>query len=161
MEKQIELEDDEKHHIRAWKIKRVSWVLMLLTVAAAGAGFLGPGPYSKTTVQGPAGLALRYERIARYNAPAHFQLTIPAGREDVELSINSSFLEKVDVERIEPEPTEMRLEGDKHRWVFAREAAPGGSEIKISFRPERFGPAPVKLDFRNIGALEVKPFFLP
>jgi hypothetical protein len=55
----------------------------------------------------------------------------------------------------------MRLDGNKHTWVFAREESGEPSEIRISFRPESFGASTAKLDFRNIGEIEVKPFFFP
>lgn len=161
MGKTIEIDDNFEHHVRAWRIKRVCWVLMLLVIGAALAGFLGPGPYSQTSIQGPGGLRLEYDRISRYNAPAQFRLAVPAGKDSLELSINSNFLGKIDLERIDPEPTEMRLAGENHTWIFARSETNQPSEIRIAFRPGAFGSAPARIEIRGIGTLEVKPFFLP
>jgi hypothetical protein len=157
----IQLEDHYGHHLRVWRLKRIAWAVMFLIFVAGFAGFLGPGPYSKTRLQGPGGLRLEYERIARYNAPTHFRVTIPGGKDDVELSLNSTFLREVDIERIDPEPKEMRLEGDMETWTFARGAGEKASEIRILFRPEGFGNVPARLTIRNIGELKVKQFFVP
>jgi hypothetical protein len=157
----IELEDHYRHHLRAWRLKRMAWAVMFLIILAGFAGFLGPGPYSKAKLQSTGGLHLEYERIARYNAPTHFRVTVPAGKDDLELSLNSEFLRQIDIERIDPEPKEMRLEGDRETWTFARGTGEKASEIRISFRPEGFGSAPAHLTVREVGELKVKPFFLP
>jgi hypothetical protein len=157
----LEIDENFNHHLRAWRIKRVGWILILLILIVAFAGYLGPGPFSKTTLQGRAGLGLKYERISRYNAPAHFLINVPANKDQLELSINNSFLEKIDIERIDPEPAEMRLAGDKHTWVFANAQTNSPSQIRISFRPESFGSAHAHFQFAGLGSIEIKPFFLP
>lgn len=161
MEKHGRLEIDENfdHHVRAWRVKRVGWAVMLLLMAGALAGFLGPGPYSRTTARGPGGLHLEYERISRYNAPTHLHLRVPGGKEDLELSVPAEFIKQIDLERIDPEPKEMRLSGDKHTWIFPRQES--SSEVMINYRPHGFGKKKIRLEVKDAGALEIQQFFMP
>src|SRR5215213_1131462 len=96
----LEIDENYEHHLRSWKFKRVAWGLMLLLLAAGLGGFLGPGPFSKTKMQNSKGMDVEYERIARYNAPTHFRITVPAGKDPVNLSVNAAFLRKIDIEHI-------------------------------------------------------------
>ena len=155
----LEIDEDFDHHVKGWRIKRVAWTFMGLLIIAALAGFLGPGPYSKTSAQGPGGLHLEYERIARYNAPAHLHLKVPGGKEDLELSVPAQFVKEIELERIDPEPKEMRLSGQTHTWIFPRKES--GSELMINYRPKAFGPKKIRLEVKDAGTLEIQQFFMP
>ena len=155
----LEIDDDFPHHLKAWRMKRVAWAVIGLLIAAALAGFLGPGPYSDKSIQGPGGLHLDYQRIPRYNAPTYLHLTVPGGADDVEISVPSEFVKAIDLERIDPEPKEMRLSGEKHTWIFPRQKA--SSEVMINYRPQGFGPKTIRLEVKDAGSLEIEQFFLP
>ena len=161
MEKHGRLEIDENypHHVKGWRIKRVAWALMGLLIVAALGGFLGPGPYSKRKVAGANGMTLEYERVVRYNAPAHLFLRAPGGEEDLEVSLPAEFVKVIELEGIDPEPKEMRLEGEKHTWIFARKG--GSSEIFIHYRPQGFGMRKIEIDVKGAGEFGVKQFFMP
>lgn len=161
MEKHGRLEIDEnfQHHVKGWRLKRIGWALMALIIAAALGGLLGPGPYSDKSIQGPGGLHLDYQSIARYNAPTHFHLQVPGGSDDLELSIPAEFVKAIELERINPEPKEMRLDGEKHTWIFPRKE--GSSEVMINFRPQGFGAKKCRLEVKGAGAMEVQQTFLP
>ena len=155
----LEINDSLEHHVKAWRLKRVGWAVMALLIAAALAGFLGPGPYSETSAEGPGGLHIEYQRICRYNAPAHFNLKVPGGKEDLEISVSAKFIKEIELEQIDPEPKEMRLDGEKHTWIFAR--GESASEVMIHFRPQAFGKKLVRLEVKDAGALELQQFFMP
>lgn len=161
MEKHGRLEIDEnfEHHVKAWRVKRIGWAVMALVIAAAVAGLLGPGPYSSRKLQGPGGLEVEYERVSRYNAPAHFHLKVPGGKEDLELSVPAEFVKAIDLERIDPEPKEMRLDGEKHTWIIPRREM--NSEVLINYRPQAFGKKKIRLEVKDAGALEFQQFFMP
>ena len=156
---QLEIEEYFEHHVRSWRIKRVGWALMALLIAAALAGFLGPGPYSKATAQGPGGLTVEFDKITRYNAPAHLHLTVPGGKEDLELSLPAEFVKQIEMEHVDPEPKETRLDGEKHTWIFPRKEA--SSQIFINYRPQAFGKKKIRLEVKDAGALEIQQFFMP
>jgi hypothetical protein len=161
MEKHGRLEIDEnyEHHVRGWRFKRIGWAVMAAFILAALGGFLGPGPFSKRSAQGPGDLRVKYERIARYNAPAHLELTVPGGKEDLELSIPAALIKEIELQRIDPEPKEMRLTGENHTWIFPRKEAK--SEVMIHYRPQAFGRKHIRLEVKDAGALELQQFFLP
>src|SRR6187401_3025470 len=100
MEKHGRLEIDEnyEHHVRGWRFKRIGWAVMAAFIAAALGGFLGPGPFSKKSAQGQGDLRVKYERIARYHSPVHLELTVPGGKEDLEISIPAALLEEIELE---------------------------------------------------------------
>ena len=155
----LEIDENFSHHVKGWRLKRVAWALMGLIIAAALGGFLGTGPYSKRKISGAGGLQLEYERVARYNAPAHLFLTLPAGEEDLEVSLPLEFVKEIDLEGIDPEPKEMRLDGEKHTWIFPRKGS--SSEIFIHYRPQGFGVREIEIDVKGAGEIKVKQFFMP
>jgi hypothetical protein len=159
MGKKIELEDCYEHHVRAWRVKRILWALLLLVILAAAVGLLGPGALSKGEAQS-GGLVLNYDCIGRRHAPAQFRLSVPSASNSLELTINSEFLRKIELEHIDPEPTEMSLAGENQRWIFARRTDEP-TEIRIHFRAEEIGGTRARLEIAGVGIINIKPFFLP
>jgi hypothetical protein len=157
----IQITEATLHHERAWKAKRCAWGVMALVIGAALAGFLGPGAFSKRTLNLPGGLQLRYEGIARYNAPTHFELLVPAGGDSLAVSLSTDLIEKIDLERIDPEPAECLLDGQHHTLIFKRSAAVAPSKIRMTFRPRGFGRTRGQIDVRGFGSFEIQPFFFP
>lgn len=155
----LEIDEQYQHHVRGWRVKRFGWVLMAMFVAAGLCGFLGNGPFTKGRAQGPGELRANYQRVARFNAPAHIELTVPGGKEDLEISISAEVVKQLELERIDPEPKEMRLSGDKHTWIFPRENA--SSRVFIHYRPQGFGRKNIRLEFKDAGALELQQLFIP
>jgi hypothetical protein len=154
----LEIDEHFEHHVRWWRLKRIVWALLALLIAAALAGFLGSGPSSKAITR-TAGLQIDYDRIVRYNAPAHLLLTVPGGKEDLELSIQTAFVKNIELSRIDPEPKEMRLSGDTHTWVFPRREE--RSAIFINYRPQAFGSQKILLHVKDADAMQIQQFCLP
>jgi hypothetical protein len=161
MEKHGRLEIDEhyEHHVRGWRLKRISWTVMAALILIALCGLLGPGPFSNTSAQGPGELRAKYERIARYHAPAYLELTVPGGKDDLEISVPAALIKQIELERIDPEPKEMRLNGEKHTWIFSREQA--SSEVIIHYRPQAFGRKHFRLEVKGAGSLDLQQFVVP
>ena len=91
--------------------------------------------------------------------PAHLHLKIPGGEEDLELSLPAQFVKEIELERIDPEPKEMRLTGENHTWIFPRQDKT--SEIFINYRPQAFGVKKIRLEVKGAGVLEIQQFFMP
>jgi len=161
MEKKGSLEIDENyaHHVRAWRLKRVSWIIMTLLLIAALAGLLGPGPASSSRSRGQGDVRATYEKRIRHKAQTRMELTIPGGSGDLELSVNVDFLNKIELKDIEPEPAEARLAGPNHTWVFPRSNEPG--TILLSFEPEDFGKLQAIFDVKGAGSMVINQFVFP
>lgn len=59
------LEDIPSFHQRIWRLQRVGWIAMLLVALAGLVGLLGPGSWSRTRVEHPAGLRVEHTLFAR------------------------------------------------------------------------------------------------
>jgi hypothetical protein len=149
------------HHERAWKVKRVARILMAVFVVAALAGFLGPEPFSSVTRQLDGDIELKYERVARYHAPARLEFTTPPGDESLEVSISSVFLTQIELENVVPQPDEVKLDGERHTFVFKRTNSKEKSRICFAYRPESFGPNRFVLQIGGFSAVNIQQFILP
>jgi hypothetical protein len=116
----LEIDQDLEFERRQWALQRAGWIVIGLVVLLALTGLLGGGPFSHAeAASGP--LTLQYDRFIRERAPSELQLDVdPGAASDSELvlSLNQGFLEKVDVERIVPEPTEMETAADRIVYRF-------------------------------------------
>jgi hypothetical protein len=137
----IDLVDDISFQERTWRVQRVGWVVMVLLVAAALAGVFARGPLSRAEAQG-AGLRIEYERFERYQAPSEIRVRpTPEAVADgsVALMLDGDYAERVQVERIDPEPERAAPTAGGHVLYFPvpRDARPGTVTFRI--RPQRVG----------------------
>lgn len=142
----LHLHEDLAHERLEWKLQRIGWVVILLLLIAALLGLFAHGPLSDTmTVAGDVRVA--HHRWERYEAPTRYDITVApsqVGDGRLRVRLGAGFVERVDVERIEPEPLATRADGDALVHVFAVE--PGRqTRLRIHFRPRRFGTLPVRM----------------
>lgn len=124
-----------KFHRAEWRIQRIGWVVIGVFLALAFAGLFGNGPLSHAHADGPAG-RVEYERFVRNGAPTEIVITPGAGSQGISrIEITAEYLAAVRVEHITPEPTAVRIQGERLVYEFAA-GAPGAS---VSFRvdPQR------------------------
>jgi hypothetical protein len=117
----MEIAQDLAFQQREWRVQRAAWVVVLLVLIAALAGLFGGGPLSQGKVVSGS-LALAYPRFARERAPAALEIEVGADTAvagEIPLWLNRAFLDKVDVERIVPEPAAMEAESDRVIYRFA------------------------------------------
>jgi hypothetical protein len=105
---------------------------MALVVLAAGLGVFGDGPLADARV-GDERLSARYQRMAREAAPTTLTLTGTPERGVLRLWIARSYLDGVEVERIEPEPERVVIEAD--RQVFEWPAGGDIAEVRFELLP--------------------------
>ena len=158
---ELQLSDEMPRHEREWKIKRVCWAGMALLLSAGLMGLLGSGPLSSATLISENGLQLKYDKVARFEAPSIFELTIPAGKEPVSIALNDGFLVRVQIERIEPTPAEMALADGKHVWTFRRLESNEKSKLRVVFRPVRYGRVKGEIGVQGFGFFQIQSYFLP
>jgi hypothetical protein len=138
----LELEIDERFQRTEWRLQRLGWAAWALLILAGTAGLLGSGYLSETTSTASDGtLTIVYERFLHYHHPTQLEavFTLPVNdAEDIRLKISQSLLDRMQIERIEPEPAGAVLAEDGVVYTFKRSATVDGKVLFfVDF--ERFG----------------------
>lgn len=132
-----------------WRLQRVGWGVLAIAVLAALTGILGKGPLSKAMQASPDGVVrLEYDRYLRYRDPTVLHIYVqPEAAVDGELrlSLNRGYLERVQLERIVPEPREERAGAERHTFVFAADRLTTSTWIAFHVIPDRSGSLPGEL----------------
>lgn len=157
---EIEINEELEHQRRAGRVRIVGRLLMAILVLAALFGTFGGGALSKARVEA-AGAQLDYERISRFNSPSKLKLRIPPSSSELNLSLSSEFLERIDIERIDPEPKEIELSPGKQIWRFPVSETNGPVEITVQYRPDAFGNTRGEFDIEGRGKLQFSQFYFP
>jgi hypothetical protein len=159
----IDLDQDMGFQRREWLVQRVGWVAMGLILVAALLGLLG-GPGLLSAVQwGKEGDVLWVEgrRVERQHRPTELEVHFGAGAGQsgrVEFWVSDEFVKKMKLEKVVPEPVEMRREGDRVVMVIAGGA---GSGVKLEVQPEGFGPVAGGMGVVGSGEVEVRQWVMP
>ena len=132
----LQLQSDLAHERREWRVQRFGWVLLALFCGSALAGLLGPGPLSKAHA-GKIGseLFIEYHRNIRKHAPSSLKIFCRpnSNREQFSITLDRGFLEKIKIERIQPEPANTVAAGDNYIFRFG---SSGNSEQVVTFHFE-------------------------
>ena len=116
---------------------------MALVVIAALLGLFSTGPLSSTTAQDAAGsLRIEYDRFERFLAPSTLRVAFPAAagaNGTVSLRLSRSYLESVQIERIQPEPQQSLAAADGIMFVFSRTAADEPGMAFFAIKPQEIG----------------------
>ncbi len=127
----FELEQDLRFQRVAWRVERVSWLIMALIVVAALAGVFGGGPLGHARA-GAAGdpLRIEYDRFARVqsNYTVRADAVVSTGASRLELRFGSDFLDMFHVEQITPAPISWQLTGD---GAIAGFDVKGGESVRV------------------------------
>jgi hypothetical protein len=139
----IELDQKLRHQEREWLIQRLGWILMLAIILAALLGVFGTGPLSSATAGSePVGLTVNYERIIRLEDKTRLTIEIApdqAQNGQVELWINSAYLNEMMIEDVQPEPEEVRSSGDRRVFVFVVDSADTALHVTVDSSPKAIG----------------------
>jgi hypothetical protein len=110
MAKQLEIEQDPPFQRRMWKFQKYGMIFLLLFFLAAFTGLLGSGPLSYKEYSGGEFISIEYPYFVRFSHPEDLKISIQKTDEDtVHLIVNRDYLEKINVERIMPEPVEQSV----------------------------------------------------
>lgn len=139
----LELDQDLKFQQREWRIERIGWFAMLLIIVGALSGLSGTGPLSATTAGDPTGaLAVDYQRFIRHDGRTTLTMQVSGDRVvegQVEIWLASDYLSAVEIQRISPEPQEVRAEGERMVYVFAADGSAESIDLSFSLRPQHIG----------------------
>jgi hypothetical protein len=159
----LEVGEDLEFQYRQWRVQRIGWVLMAVIALLAIAGFMGPGPLSRATAKTADGkLLVRYQRFARYQAPATLQFEFPTGAtRSARLWLSRDYMERVQVEAITPAPETVSTAQDWLGYVFPLNEPGERLVVKFSVEMEQFGWQELRVRLEDGQSVVVKQFVFP
>jgi hypothetical protein len=133
----LQIDQDLEFQRKEWTAQRAAWLVALLILLAGFVGLLGGGPLSHAeAAAGP--LRLEYDRFARTRAATNLEARVDPGAAAngaVRLWLDRDFLDKVDIERIIPQPVEAQTSGDRVVYRFAAPDADQPAVISFDLQP--------------------------
>jgi hypothetical protein len=135
----LQIPQDLEFQRQEWRVQKIVWMFVVVLLAAAIVGLLGPGALSSAST-GRAGFSVRYMRFARWQAPQ--TLLVSAGPDDsgtLQLSINRSFLDSMAVQQITPEPAGVKTAGDSFLYTFDLTQASRLTDVAFDLQPTSMG----------------------
>lgn len=137
----LQLDTDDSFQRNEWRVQRVGWVVWTVVIVAGFIGLLGPGPISQAKIAASDGsLTVAYDRYLHYHHPT--QLTLSVGEVadgELQIKFDRALLDRLQVERIEPEPLKSELADDGVVYKFLQR--PSSQNVKVIFHVdyEQFG----------------------
>jgi hypothetical protein len=144
---ELDIDEDIELESANWKVQRVAWVLMAIFVLAALLGFTGDGGIgnlqSLKAGDSTEGLEVEYERFVRRSAPAEIKVKLhpSASGSLTDLQISKDFYEKLQVDKVVPEPAEVYTheQGITYRFTSANQPF----SITFYLTPKGMGSLPL------------------
>lgn len=161
----LEIDLDPDYHRHYWRLQRVGWIGLTLIVAAALAGSFGPGLMGRSvTSSKESNLLITYDHFLHYQAPAEIEIEAhptDTMANSVQLKINRSYIDDIELTRIDPEPESQEGTSDKIIYTFNHPRT--GDPVKVSFyfEPTRFGSIPLKVSVDDKSPIAIKQFVYP
>lgn len=140
---QTDLDIDEGLNFqrRQWALQRAGWVIMLVVIVLACLGLFGEGPIGKVMLSN-SNVRLEFDRFGRLGRETrlNFQTDLTKGKSQHHLWLSRRYLERVRIERIEPEPDSSQIEAERTVYSFRTDV----KSLNVSFvvRPETAGRLP-------------------
>ena len=155
------LQVDERKTLQAriWLFQRVSWLVMLILVALAVAGFTGDGGWvAERTVTADQAIVTG-PRFLRRSSTARMSVTFVGERTLHRLALGADFVGQFDIEATSPPPQTTRLSDDRQVMAFAADGA-GPQVVTLLIRARAFGRADFVIDVDGT-AVNWQAFVLP
>lgn len=138
--KELQIKQDLSLQEREWRFQRIGWILLAAVVVLGLLGLFGTGPLSSATAGSlDQGLTIAYERFVRHSGQTSLEIDVSPDRVAdgrVEIWLSSRYVDSIDIERISPQPDQVRSEDARLVYIFA--AGNTGEPISMSFsiRPD-------------------------
>ena len=102
----IDVEEDPGFQRGQWRISRLVWACLLVTMAATLLGVFGNGPLSRAHAADPgAALSVEYQRVVRLGSPTRLVVHARSTRAGpLQLRLGRSLLQAFRLEQVTPEP---------------------------------------------------------
>ena len=131
----LEIGQDLDFQRKEWRAQRIGWVVMAVVALAAVLGLTGNGVLAQATAGGAGDpLRIAYSRFDRLQSPTTLEIEIAGDAvegEQVELLVDRNYVQGLLIEKIVPEPAEVRSAADGVLYVFAVEEP--GQPVTVSF----------------------------
>jgi hypothetical protein len=145
----LELHADESFQKAEWRVQRVGWVLWGGILFAGLAGLVGAGPLSDAASAAPDdSLSVTFQRFVHYHQPSLLEVTVRPGNvagQTLRVKLNATLLDRLEIQRIEPEPQAREIAGDGIIYTFQREQASDTAKIAFHIEYERFGRSQARM----------------
>jgi hypothetical protein len=136
----LELEEDRDFERHERFIRRTGTWLLCAVLMAAAAGLFGSGPLSNAEAHSRDGvLAARFERFTRNRATTTLYLMLQSDSRAVQLGLNATFAERIKIEQITPQPTDISTSGARHIYEFTATEPDSVMRVVLKYQPETLG----------------------
>ena len=161
---ELEVEEQLPKQHCMWKVQRAGWTLVAITLLASIFGLLSPGIFSKKVAfeSGDGGFAVKFERALHYQSPCELEVFAPEDPQEsgTWISINRSYLDRIELERMEPEATESEMVDDRIVFHFRQMIGTTG-KITVQFKPTAVGNLACELRTKDTSPIRFKQFVFP
>jgi hypothetical protein len=160
----VAIDEDMAFQRREWMIQRVGWVVILVLLIAGLLGALGGNGWLSHGEAKVGSLALEYERFTRQRRPTSLQVRVdPASARDgqVPIWLDQAFLDRIDVERVEPEPVETRAGADRVVYQLALADPQRPAQVTIAYQPADLGVTQIRLGIVGGDAIAIDQVVYP
>jgi len=144
--------------------ERVGRVVMVLFVGAGAAGFLGRGPYSHQTVKtAGSNISVDFEPVARSQTGTQVTLHLhnPTSAPTLDLFIGSTAVEPMGLQRIVPEPTEMKAVDGGLVLTVPVPSGTTDADLRLMLLPVGVGPVNLVARLSGYGEQRWTQFVVP
>lgn len=160
----LEIEQDLQLERRVWVIQRIGWALMAILVAAAVAGFLGPGPLNDGKAADPAGRwHMAYSHRLHFRTAQEISVYVrpeatTSGK--VRFWISQRYMKDQSVNSLTPTPDQVEAGSD--RMVFTFNVTPGKqAPLYFELEPSAYGPTSGEFGLEGQPGVRIDQLVLP
>ena len=161
----LELSQDLDFQRRSWRVQRIGQGLMLLVVLAALLGLLGGGPLSRATAGAAnAPLQVDYGRFVRHGGPTQMDIRLQPGAAhggSARVWLDRAYVDGIEIERIEPEPTCVEAGHDRISYVFTMNPPDQPATVTFSIMPDQMGLRTVRVGLDGGNTLTFRQMVYP
>jgi hypothetical protein len=161
----LEIDADLAFQRRTWVVQRIGWLLMLGVVIAAILGLFGRGLLSHQTEESRDGsVTVSYRQFERSDAPTAIELRVSTERAEngqVEVWIDRSYTDAMQMERIVPEPASVTSGEDRLILTFHVDQATPFLDIILHMRPSGIGWHSGRIGLLDDPSISFRQFVFP
>src|SRR4051794_20576218 len=162
----LDVEQDMDYHRRSWRRQRIAWVVMALLIVATLLGLFGPGLLGDSIAGAKGGpLWMAYNRFGRLQAESttlriHVEPGAVTGQ-PLRLWVSRSYLERVQVMHILPEPQSVEIAADRYVYVIAVQDMSQPASLVFHIEPAHVGLLRGQVGIEGGDTLDFSQFIYP